>query len=153
LYLGFGIRLDGVEDVRLLICQATAFSNQYSRRRLDVAIESLCEMSADIGMRMKNTKNAGKRMGKPALGGTFDAFREQPLSSTIVAYCVSDAYFLEELYHHGMGQISAWDLSDVKELCWEQVKATRKQIYRHWGREKANNPFWIPGDHYDDYGD
>lgn len=153
LHREFGIDVGGVEDVQLLICEATMFKHDYSRPKLDVAIETLCNMSDEVSRRMKNTKEAGKRMWKPALGGTFAVFSERPLNSKITAYCISDTYFLDDLYEYGMRHISEDGLQVVRDLCKEQLKAMRKQGYRHWGREKGNNPFWIPGDYYDDHDD
>lgn len=101
LHREFGIDVGGVEDVQLLICEATMFKHDYSRPKLDVAIET----------------------------------------------------FLDDLYEYGMRHISEDGLQVVRDLCKEQLKAMRKQGYRHWGREKGNNPFWIPGDYYDDHDD
>ncbi len=151
LYREFGITLDGVVDVQLMVCKATGYKYQPNRPRLDMAIDAFCEMSDEVSARMTNTKEAGKRMWKPALGGTFAVFSDRPLHPRIIAYCVNDTYFLDDLYEHALGRISADGLREVKQLCHRQLKATTRASYQHAGRVKARNPFYIPGDHYDDY--
>lgn len=153
LFREFGIKLVGVEDVQLVVCKATGFKYDRNRPRLDVAISALCKMSPEVNAKMTKTKQDGKYMWKPDLGGSFAVFSARPLSPTIIAYCVCDTAFLDSLYEYGMGRISAAGLREVKELCRKQLRETTFRNYRHAGREKGRNPFWVPGDHYDDYED
>ena len=127
LFRCFGIVIDGVEDIQLLICEATHFQEDRSRPRLDVAIGALCPMSTEVRWRMYDTKASIKRMWKPELGGSFAAFSECPLDPKIIAYYVSDTYFLGELYTLAVRHISEQGLINVKELCWQQLKATRNR--------------------------
>ena len=149
LFRCFGIVIDGVEDIQLLICEATHFKEDRSRPRLDVAIGSLCAMSTEVRWRIYDTKAAGKRMWNPDAGGSFEAFSQCPLDLKIIAYCVSDTCFLDELYTLGLQQISAQGLLNVRDLCRQQLKATQEPGYRDWGRDKAENPFWRPGNYND----
>jgi hypothetical protein len=100
---------------------------------------------------MTNTKEARKRMWKPDLGGTFDAFSEHPLSKMITPYADGDTAFLENLYEKEMTRLSADGLRAVRKLCQELLKEVTKKWYQHSGREKGRNPFWIPKMNYDDY--
>jgi exonuclease 3'-5' domain-containing protein 1 len=81
LFHEFGIKLNGsgVVDVQLVIWKSTSFKYQYNRPRLDEAINVFCKMSNEVTAKMTNIKEAGKRMWKPALGGSFDVFAERPL--------------------------------------------------------------------------
>ena len=84
-------------------------------------------MSTEVRWRMYDTKASIKRMWKPELGGSFAAFSECPLDPKIIAYYVSDTYFLGELYTLAVRHISEQGLINVKELCWQQLKATRNR--------------------------
>jgi hypothetical protein len=114
-----GVRLNGggVMDVQLVICKATSFKYERNRPRLDEAISKLCNMSNEISIRMNNTKKAGKRVGNPATGGSFDVFAQRPLAPLIAAYYVNDTYFLEELLEYGMASLSINELDSVKKFC------------------------------------
>ena len=94
----------------------------------------------DAAADAKATKEAGKRLFAPELGGSFAVFEVRPLAPALVKYCAYDVKYFELLEKELFGSLdSKWQLW-VLEKSLQRVYDCIKPGFRSASRENAIAP-------------
>lgn len=84
-------------DVQYLYCQRHCDAGDPFLRGLGAAMSSAYWLSAGERVRLERVKVAGKRLFAPEAGGSYEVWRQRPLSEALLAYAAADVVHLHEM--------------------------------------------------------
>lgn len=121
--------LRNVEDIQLFELAART-----SSRRLLSGLGKAIERDAGLNYAERQvwsrTKEAGRRLFAPELGGSYEVFAKRPMSQAMMDYCVQDVALLPRLAARYTSNLDArW-----KQRCEDEVK---KRV------EMCRSPVWL----------
>jgi exonuclease 3'-5' domain-containing protein 1 len=92
----YDIRVDGIEDLQLMELASRNFSKR-TVNGLAKCIERDAHLPAAEKMQWKKTKDLGRKLFAPELGGSYAVFDQRPLPSQMMSYCVQDVVHMPSL--------------------------------------------------------
>jgi exonuclease 3'-5' domain-containing protein 1 len=139
LYSHFGISLAGVVDLQLMEI-ATRSRNLRCVNGLARCIENDAPMNPLESEAWSASKDRGKRLFAPELGGRYEVFDQRPLAEEIKEYCVQDVVKLPTLWRvYWQKMTQQWDVR-TKDEAEARVKLSQEQTYNGHGKHMAMGP-------------
>jgi exonuclease 3'-5' domain-containing protein 1 len=135
----FGVRLAGIIDLQLMEL-ATRSSSKRCVNGLAKCIERDAPITETQRKIWKESKEKGRELFAPELGGSFEVFNARPLPDSILAYCAQDVHILPRLWHHYERQLSPTWKKRVAQETIERVKQSQSADYVGKGRHMALGP-------------
>ncbi|KAJ5527079.1 hypothetical protein N7513_011238 [Penicillium frequentans] len=139
LFAHYQIALDGIQDLQLMELASRKSSKKYVTG-LGKCIEYDAQMTSGERASWKLTKDTGRKLFAPELGGSYEVFNTRPLPDIIIQYCAQDVHLLPKLwrkYHQAM--TPAW-AEKVETEVKNRIELSRSATYKSNGREKALGP-------------
>lgn len=139
LFTHYQTALDGIQDLQLMELATRKYSKKYVTG-LGKCIQYDAQMTNEERASWKFSKDAGRKLFAPELGGSFEVFNTRPLPDKIVQYCAQDVHFLPKLwlkYHQVM--TPTWK-AKVETEVKKRIKLSQSATYNSNGRHMALGP-------------
>lgn len=140
LYSHFHIELAGVLDLQLMELATRRHYPKKCVKGLAKCIEHDAPLSALEKQAWAQTKEIGRRLFAPEMGGSYLVFNERPLRRDIQEYCAQDVYILPRLWAHYDKMITAVWQRRVIQVSIERVCLSQSPGYVGTGRFMALAP-------------
>ncbi|KAJ5654179.1 hypothetical protein N7490_001182 [Penicillium lividum] len=139
LFAHYQIDLAGIQDLQLMEL-ATRSCSKRLVRGLGKCMEYDAPMTRREREDWKRTKETGRRLFAPEMGGSYEVFNTRPLTDEILQYCAQDVQFLPKLwqkYHEKMSLL--WEVKvEAESKC--RVRLSQSPTYFAKGKDKALGP-------------
>jgi exonuclease 3'-5' domain-containing protein 1 len=135
----YDIRVEGIEDLQLMELASRSFSRR-TVNGLAKCIERDAQITATEKIQWKKTKDLGRKLFAPELGGTYAVLDQRPLPPQMISYCVQDVVHmpaLRELYCARLGD--AWRRK-VKVETTARIALSQTKNFSGKGRQMALGP-------------
>lgn len=135
----FGVGVGGIEDVQLMELASRSFSKRHISG-LAKCIERDSTLSFAEKGEWKASKERGRKLFDPNLGGGYAVFDERPLSTEIKKYCVQDVVHmpaLRELYRAKL--CDAW-WKNIERETSARVALSQGKHFNGQGMHMAKGP-------------
>ena len=140
LFAHFQISMQGVQDIQLLEVATRSFSkNRVSG--LATCIKNDAELTPKALAAWKATKQQGRSLFAPEIGGHYEVFNFRPIPQDIVDYCTHDVVYLPVLWKLYTQKISVRWMEKVRIETRGRVVASQNASYKPHGREKTLSPW------------
>jgi len=142
------VSLAGVYDLQLLEFAARVSSpssrNKRSNRFVNGLKRSIEGYLPQSGREWAESKEAGRKLFAPELGGHYEVFEARPLDPRLVAYCSQDVsllFQLEDVLRVKLGAMQAlvWE-NKIISASAERVKVAYNPSFKGKGRHMAIAP-------------
>ena len=137
----FGIRLAGVVDLQLLENATRPGGRRTFVSGLMRCIERDAPMTYAEKEAWQVTKERGRRLFAPELGGSYAVFDVRPVTQQIREYCVQDVLFLPGLWTTYMARLSRAWAEKVRVATLDRVALSQTAGYNGKGRHQALGPW------------
>lgn len=143
--------MEGIEDLQLFELASRSFDKTYVNG-LARCIGRDLDLSYSEQRNWQVSKEQGKRLFAPELGGSYAIFDERPMAPEMIEYCTQDVAYMPRLREVYLDKLcDSWWLKIVAET-ENRVRLSQEPSYHGHGRHKALAPsewrFWKPN-----YGD
>ena len=143
----FGIRVSGIEDIQLMELASRNFSKRYVNG-LAKCIERDSTLPFAEKREWRSSKERGRKLFDPTLGGGYAVFDMRPLSTEITTYCVQDVVHmpaLREIYRAKL--CDAW-WRKIETETTARIELSQSISYNGKGLHMATGPaswqYWRP---------
>lgn len=145
LFAHYDIRLQGVQDLQLM---ELATRRQYVSRKCVSGLAKCIEYDSGMPYQAKTdwkcTKDAGRKLFEPNLGGSYEVFNQRPLRADILEYCVRDVQYLSKLWEIYNAKLTPEWRKKVDEESGNRVALSQSASYDRHGPDKALSPWLNP---------
>ncbi|KAK4044745.1 ribonuclease H-like domain-containing protein [Parachaetomium inaequale] len=139
LYGNFQIRLAGIQDLQLMELATRSFPRRFVSG-LAKCIEQAGLLSVVERRTWAATKERGRKLFAPELGGSYRVFNERPLPEEVRLYCVQDVHFLPRLWAHYAAKLTRTWEDKVREASRDRVALSQSPGFNGKGRHMAVAP-------------
>lgn len=139
LFSHFGVELAGVIDLQLMELAIRSYPKRCVNG-LAKCIDRDAPITETQREVWRESKEKGRQLFAPELGGSFEVFNARPLPASILSYCAQDVHILPDLWHHYESRMSsAWKEKVAREAI-DRVKQSQSANYIGSGRHMALGP-------------
>jgi exonuclease 3'-5' domain-containing protein 1 len=139
LFFLFDVKLAGIFDLQLVELAARSFD-----KRCVNGLSKCIERDAGLDYQHRaawlSTKNAGRRLFAPELGGTYAVFDIRPLTNEIREYCAQDVAFMPLLLARYCNKLCDRWLTKVEEETVTRIRLSQTLTFNGQGRHMALGP-------------
>mmetsp|Transcript_10558 Transcript_10558/g.30070 ORF Transcript_10558/g.30070 Transcript_10558/m.30070 type:complete len:249 (+) Transcript_10558:65-811(+) len=115
LYHQFKVRIANVVDVQVLYCRTFDSPSDPYVKGLGKALSRCPGLTDDQRAELDAVKAAGVRLFAPEKGGSYEVWRQRPLSPALVDYASADVAHLHAMYSAWRGAVGEEDTKAITE--------------------------------------
>lgn len=144
LFFLYGVSMQGVQDIQLmeLARRSGVYVNGLAR-----CVEMDAGLSKSAAEAFQKKKQEGASLFVPSKGGSWEAFRERPMKTQLLDYCVQDVQYLPVLWQRYKVVDDYWR-SRIESATLERVKLSKDPGFNLSGPGMARGPWGGPGKEY-----
>jgi len=140
LYAHFNINLAGIVDIQLMELATRSFSKRHVNGLAKCMAQHVYMTTAERQTWVA-TKEKGKKLFAPELGGNYEVFNVRPMLREIKEYCAQDVRFLPQLWKYYNDKMSPMWAVKVEAATKDRVKKSQAATFIGQGRHMALGPW------------
>ena len=105
----YQVALKGIHDIQVMEFAIPGRRGNYVNGLAQCILNNAC-ISFEESNEVRRTKDLGKKLFVPELGGSYEIFLQRPMPEELLQYCVQDVHYLARLWHTYHSELILSDL-------------------------------------------